>query len=233
MDADDTRLIRHIVDKCPHCGKRHDYAVKLRQAPMVFGGASGQKLSATVVPCPDTGMPIETNVAISTGEVFVDILLWPHAKRANRQDRDDTAPIGDADAAESMPVNPVPDEYVDWVKASRATGLEFGKNMLTTSSGAVAVYFAVLKYLGFEKAPNSLSAFFCTVPPVLFTCATAAFALALRPALARVDSDSFSSWRDTRLIRINRFLNAGAVLLVLGLALAVWVYVNLIMMKSP
>jgi hypothetical protein len=235
--------MRHTVDKCPHCGDRHDYAVKLEPAPLVFGGRPSQKSSTnvpTVVACPAMRKPFETSVSVPQDEKFVEVVLWPYAKSPAGENgyegstadgsRSPELPRTPVEGNESR-VDPATDEYVDWVRASRATGLKFGKNMLTTSSGAVAVYFAVLKYLGYEKVPNSPSIFFTVVPPVLFTCATAAFAIALRPALARVNSASFTRWRDRRLLQMNWSLVVGTTLLILGLTMAVGVYVDLFIVK--
>jgi hypothetical protein len=185
---------------------------------------------------------MSTSVAVPYDEEFVEVVMWPHAESPDSEEGLATTGSGGTslttevsqsipDAGRVVPSDPVLDEYADWVKQSRATGLEYGKNMLTTSSGAVAVYFAVLKYLGFENVSHSPTIYFTVFPSVLFTLATAAFAVALKPGLARVNRDGFRSLRDKRLASMNRFLAAGTTILVLGLAFAVVVYVYLILVK--
>lgn len=68
--------------------------------------------------------------------------------------------------------------------------------MLTTSSGAVAVYFAILKYLGWEKADLGATFVVLTVvPPVLLLIAAVTFALALRPSLTFVERSEYAEFR--------------------------------------
>jgi hypothetical protein len=221
-------LIRHTVEPCPHCGERHDYAVRLKPAPLVFGGrgqlpSTDQTIS---VICPSTKMPMDTLISLPQGQQFDKLVPWPNVDPAVSE-LILRPQVPDA----STSVDLVVDEYAEWVKGSRATGVEFGKNMLTTSSAAVAVYFAVLKYLGSETPKHSPSIWVGVLAPVLFTGATLAFALALQPGLARLSAQQFGPWRDKQLLRMNRFLGAGTTLLILGLAVSIGVYVDLMMVR--
>jgi hypothetical protein len=189
--------------------------VVLARKPLVFGGGSDQVEIA--VTCPSTGRPIQTTILVPNNEEFVRVVL------PGQSDPDQQDSIGSAD--DGTPVDG-DDEYADWVKSSRAIGLDFGKTMLTASSGAVAIYFAVLKYLGTEELSKSFSGILSAVPPVLFLVAAAVFAVALRPAVAPVGRAEFSSFRDRRLQQLGRMLTLGIALFGAAMALALCVYAD-------
>jgi hypothetical protein len=211
MASEQYRLLRHSVDHCPHCGHQHDYAVELKSAPLVFGGGSDEVRIA--VSCPATGKPFQTVIGVPANEEFVRVIT--------------------GSAADQVPEQPGPvisdshDEYSEWVKSSRDTGVDFGKTMLTASSGAIAVYFAVLQYLGISKVSRSTAGVLAVLPPILFLAATTVFALALRPRLAPVTLGSFPSFRDERLRQLNRLLLFGTALFVFALAVALGVYIDI------
>ncbi|GAB2658907.1 hypothetical protein GCM10009743_38930 [Kribbella swartbergensis] len=207
------------MDPCPHCSQApHDYAVVLQRKPLVFGGGSDQVTIAVL--CPVTGMPIETTIVVPNNEQFERVVLPGQGDRAEEGDGikpADPSPVsGDRDA----------EEYAEWVTASRTIGLDFGKTMLTTSSGAVAVYFAVLKYLGTSELSRSFSGVLSVLPPVLFLLAAAVFAAALRPKLAPVGEADFVAFRDHRLRQLGNFLTAGSALFGAAMALALCVYAD-------
>jgi hypothetical protein len=161
----------------------------------------------------------ETTISIPAHEEFVRIIR-PSGSGSVRPA---------SDAGESTPglVDPVASsggEYDEWIKNSRDQGLDFGKTMLTASSAAVAVYFAVLKYLGTSKAARSITGTLSVIPPVLFLAATGAFALALRPRLAEVKRVDFPAFREARLRHLNRGIVVGMTLFIAALVMAVIVY---------
>lgn len=91
-------------------------------------------------------------------------------------------------AAPPTPGDWMDEELKEWRKATVPTLRSFATTMLTTSTGGVAVYFAVLKYLGWEKAQFSTALVALTIaPPVLLFAAAVAFALALHPSLEIVE----------------------------------------------
>jgi hypothetical protein len=210
----------HRVDPCPHCSQApHDYAVVLQRKPLVFGGGSDQVTIA--VPCPITGMPIQTTIVVPNNEQFERVVLPEQA--AGAEEADGTEPPGPAPVSGDREADA---EYAEWVTASRTIGLDFGKTMLTTSSGAVAVYFAVLKYLGTSELSKSFSGVLSAVPPVLFLVAAAVFAAALRPKLAPVGQADFAAFREQRLRQLARLLTAGSALFGAAMALALCVYAD-------
>lgn len=216
-----SRLVRHIVDECPHCGKRHEYAVQIRPAPVLFGGGSDELRIGVV--CPDTGRPFETSFAQPRGEEFLQVVTMgpgtdlpaPADASAAPQAPTPTGKPADTDA-----------EYTDWLESSRGIGIDYGKSMMTVSSGAVAVYFAVLKYLGADTFSEAPVGVLSALPPILFLAATAVFAAALRPRLAAVSRAGFPTFRDERLRQLNRLLVAATSLFLLALTLALVVFIG-------
>lgn len=214
MAAEHTRLARHTVEPCPQCGARHDYAIELRQGPLMFGGSADQRV-VTTADCPTTGQLFETTITVPASDDFVRIVK-PSESGAHS--------AAATDSAVAAPAQPQGGEYDDWLRASRDRGIDFGKTMLTASSGAVAVYFAVLNYLGSSHAARSVTGALSVAPPVLFLAATAAFALALKPHLAPVPRERFSAFRDERLRHLDRWMQSGLALFIAALVVALVVY---------
>lgn len=123
----------------------------------------------------------------------------------------------------------VDEELKEWRKNSVATQRVFATTMLTTSSGGVAVYFAVLKYLGWEQANFSATLVTLTVfPSALFLIAAMSFALALRPSLSYIDRDKYAEFRAHRIGKIHGWVTAGIALYVAALLLAILVFVAIL-----
>jgi len=98
--------------------------------------------------------------------------------------------------------------------------------MLTTATGAVPVYFAVLKYLGADAVGGSWFSRIGALPPLLFLAAAIVFALALRPRFASVKQADFADFRTARLRQLNRDILAGLALFATGVLLAIFLSVG-------
>lgn len=221
MAREEAHLRRLTVEPCPRCGDRHDYSVELRHAPLIFGG--GERAITTTARCMSTGNVFETRVEVRADEEFVRIV------DAASLPNGDPLHVGDIDPAtcnapSASETTEADDEFDDWIKESRDPGLDFGKTMLTASSGAIAVYFAVLNYLGTAKAGRSVTGLLSVASPVVFLAATGVFAIALRPHLAPVSRQDFSSFRAAALRRISRYNAIGLALFLVALVLALVVY---------
>jgi len=201
----------HEVTTCPHCGEHHRFSVLVRvraasdaAIPLFGGGPPPPTLAFT---CPVTHKIINEPVPNPPdGEV-----IGPDDSNSA------TAEPAGTDAATSG----ADVEYADWVKTSRATAVEFGKTMLTAATGAVPVYFAILKYLGTESVKGSWFSGVAALPPLLFLSAAIVFALALRPRLALLRSSDFAAFRSTRLHQLNRDLLIGLSLFSTGVLIAI------------
>jgi hypothetical protein len=83
------------------------------------------------------------------------------------------------------------------------------------------VYFAVLKYLGFENLNRIQLSQVTILPPILYLAALILYGLALRPTFKPVSKEGFPAFRESRLIYLNRFLTAGTLVFVGATGLAV------------
>lgn len=199
------RVLKHVVHRCPLCRQGHEYFLVVRgeeSASLLFGGAESAGIA---VSCPATGNTFSISPRLREGEEVAEI-----------RSADNHEPMSPFDEEEP--------DYADWLKTSRATALDFGKTMLTTSAGAIAIYFAVLKYLGTEKVTLSAVGWVSVIPPLLFLVSVAVFGWGLRPRLGAVSRSDFPTFRDNRLRQLNRLLATGTALFVLALALAFAVF---------
>jgi hypothetical protein len=214
--ATDPIRIPHVVAACPHCGLRHEFSILVRLAAPsavaepVFGGpgsgeAAGVMLAFT---CPDTLSIIKETVAPPVGM----LILGPDVA-------DPTAPTNPAAS-----ISPEPQanqsEYSEWMKASRATAIDFCKSMLTAATGAVPLYIAVMTYLGPARG-GAIFAQLRVLPPLLFLAAAASYALALQPRFGLVTAEAFAAFRRRRLEQLNRCILIGSALFGIGLLLTI------------
>jgi hypothetical protein len=228
---------------CPHCGERHRFGVLVRDKPEsqaavpLFGG--GGAPTATTPPatptiaftCPVTRKIMNEKVPAPPGvEVIGPADSGPADSGPADSGPADSAPVDDepAAAAAKPPATSTDAEYAEWIKSSRTTALDFCKTMLTASTGAIPVYFAVLKYLGTESASGSWFGRVAAIPPLLFLSAAIVAALALRPRFALVAPGDFGEFRAGRLRQLNRdllialTLFSGGVLIAILLGVAAW-----------
>ncbi len=226
--------IRHqsfVVTRCPSCGRAHEYKLQIsttdpaaeaahpvivnRPSPvhetpvLMFAGVGQADATAwdVLFDCPTSNRPYTQRVELpdDLGTVTGASSQLQHS----RDDQESSAKAiannqsGDQDATDT--------EYSDWIKNSAATARDFGKTMVATASGSVPIYFAVLKYLGFDRvgqAWNQLT----VIPPFLLLASVILFALALRPSLLDVTREQFQEVRRRRLQRLNKYILAGTFL---------------------
>lgn len=218
------RLLAHRVTDCPHCGRRHRYALLIgprqeKDPPLVFAGRRDVTIS---VLCPETRNSFETRIVIGSDEQFLRI-ADPYA------DADADGGTGtDLPAAGTDEVDP---DLTEWMRSSRQTALEYCKTMLTTSIGAVPLHFAVLQYLGAATIAAGWAARAAAAPALLFVLAAAAFALAQRPRLVEItdgSAGSFAALRRRTLRRIDRLARWGTGLFLLGIIGALVAFATLL-----
>src|SRR6202012_680252 len=140
--ARDLEILDYEIKECPVCKLAHHYKLKAfkkksdENKVILFGGA-GQD-TEVLFECPDKHRKFTFPILSADFEVAgvatdEDIEKY----KADRQHpRTPAGPSG---------------EMADWVKNSRTIALDFCKSMLSTAIGAIAVSFAILKYLGSEK----------------------------------------------------------------------------------
>jgi hypothetical protein len=220
--------------QCTVCGGQHvlhGIAELVRQR-IAFGGGGDQPDDAptgapwrVTITCPRQERSFESTVLVpanydeSVSRVEVEAVTEALVD----------APPPPRAAAVAPAADWVDEELREWRKNTVATQRAFATTMLTTSSGGVAIYLALLKYLGWEQANFSAPLVVLTVlPPALFLLAAMAFALALRPSLSYIDRDEYAEFRAHRIGEIHGRVTAGIVLYVVALLLAIGVFLAIL-----
>jgi hypothetical protein len=210
----------------------HGVAELVRQRIAFGGGGDGPDDALTGAPwsvtlmCPRLERPFEGSVLIPAH--YDESVSWVEVHAVTDATLDGPPPPTSDEVAPPA-ANWVDEELKEWRKNTVATQRAFATTMLTTSSGGVAIYFAVLKYLDWEQANFSAPLVVLTVlPPVLFLLAAMAFALALRPSLSYVDRDEYAEFRARRIGEIRGRVTAGTVLYVAALLLATTVFLAIL-----
>lgn len=221
------RLLAHQVDACPRCGRRHRYALLVgpREGPLLFAG-----LREVTVPlrCPRTGQGFDSRVSIGSSEQFLRV-ADPHAADEEGEPAALSADVTNAPSVGVVggaagPVAAPPSEsseVAEWLRTSRQTATEYCRTMLTASSGAVPVHFAVLQYLDVSARSGGWAARCAALPAVFFVLAAAAFGTAQRPRLVQLADDlpaGFDALRRKTLQRIDRLARWGTALFLAGTA---------------
>lgn len=209
------KILDFNLTVCPKCGKPHQFklkasvAAKADEKVMMFGGAGGG--SEVLFTCPDTNKKFAQLVPNPPDGEIVGLAS--------------EADIAQASAAMRTP-SPVDDEFAEWIKNSRKTAVDFCKIMLSISTGAIPVYFTVLKYIGFENIGGTALAKFTILPTVFFLAAAVMYVLALRPRYEAVTQKDFKGFRARRLKQLNQFIVWGTVTFTgaTGLAIVILFY---------
>lgn len=202
------------VESCPHCGEPHRFYVEIRAKELMFAGkakadSSGRSVSFT---CPVSGLlvtkeipnPIDGEVIGPADNAFLSTAagdLLPGMALGNESAHDD--------------------EFNDWLKDSRSIAIAFSNTMLTASTGAIPIYFGIMKYLGQSKVDSSFFARASVVPPVLFLFSAVSFVFALRPIMSYVSEDEFREFRRQCLKSMNRYMIVGSALFGTAILLAI------------
>ena len=228
--ADHSELRRQRAQYiCPACGDEHVVAVDvhLEPEPIVFGG-------------PGDTIPHSRKVTLECprDHVLADVLL-PLTAPAGYLVAS-CAVVGKPEPAVGNGVDsgvvvedlagPTRVVYDEARKQSVEAIRRFAASLLTTATGGVAVYFAVLKYLGLESAqPESLLGKAMTVLPAALLVGSAAMSLwASQPLLAAVPMQEFDASRARYLRSRMRRVNFAAALLLAATLVSVGVWTMLV-----
>jgi hypothetical protein len=232
--------------RCRVCGGNHivrGVAELLRQ-PISFGGGAQGETSVTTagwagpVTCPREQRSFEGELLIPAeyNESVRRVQIESVTDEGADKGRPPAPPTEAGPPAHALAVQAggdwIDEELRDWRKTTVSTQRTYATTMLTTSSGAVAVYFAVLKYLGWEEANFGTPLVFLTIlPPVLLFSAAASFALALRPSLTFVERSEYAEFRARRVDQMHRRATAGTALY--GAALLMAIVIFAVVLEAP
>jgi hypothetical protein len=107
-------------------------------------------------------------------------------------------------------------EYETWVSDSRKRALSFSTTMLTTSTGAIGILFAILKYLGVEKISDHPYSNYAFAPSIFYLMASVFFVFALTPKFARIAPSDFDAFRANILRKFNIYNTLGLYSFLIG-----------------
>jgi len=216
-----TKIIDYEIAPCPKCNKAHPFKLKglvkqkMEEKVPMFGGTGVTegtvRKSEILFICPDTKEKFSYQVPEP-----VDIEIIGLASEA------DIAMAINLISAPSL----IKSEFEEWAKKSRDTALDFSKTMLSASTASIPVYFAVLKYIGFQKIGRMALSKFAILPPMLFLIAAILYVLALCPRHELVAPSDFNAFRKRRLERLNQFIIYGTAIFIgaVGFAIAMLFY---------
>lgn len=222
-----------IEVECPVCEGHHRVSgtMELKPQPILFGGGPGsddthEQAWLATIDCPVMREKFEAILMLPVPETgFLGGVVIKDVT-----DIGETAPV--VAISSELPAKTAPkpardwveEELAEWRKSSVSTARVYATAMLTTASGAVAVYFAVLKYLGFEQAGHGPWAWLLGLPPVLFVVSAGLFAFALRPSLVYLQRSEYVNFRAKRIRQMHARSSWGAALYGIGLLTAVGVF---------
>jgi len=207
-------IIEYEVEHCPRCNRSHAFKLKALIEPktedkvLLFGGGSQSIREAEVLfTCPDTNKRFSWQVPQPPdGEILG--IAYGEEVAAGARDKSRASPS-------------FPSDFDDWVSKSRDTAVNYCNLMLSASTGGIPVYFAVLKYIGYQSVGTGVFSKFAVLPPVLLLLAAILFVIALRPRFDAIRPDEFTAFRAHRLKELNRFMTIGSAIFTLAVGLAI------------
>ena len=237
-----TRLENYGIDRCPLCGESHSFTIEVsyisKDKLIYFGGhtspdenkTAGSSRSVGPVrreltfTCPNTHKPFIYLVEITPGhdEEIVEVRNVATSMPPSGAGPQPPVSLSFAESIVNM-------ELQEWVKASPAIARDFCKQMLSTTTAAIPVFFAVLKYLGVDKATVQFPAWIGILPPSLFLLSAILFILTLRPQyFEAIGVEAFTRIRTRRIQTMNWLILIGTALFIIGAGLAIGDFVYLV-----
>lgn len=223
--------IVNLEFECPLCKGKHSYAIEetYEVRRPVFGGPVEDERAVVILTCPVTHQEFRQEFAPEPqpNRKFIEAKVSSGKPRRHK-----AAPVNSeaavssklTDATTSTEDSEMSSEYAAMLAGSLQTARDYCKNMVTTATGAIPVYFAVMKYLGLERFTNLYERFFGVLPPIFFFLAAGAFVLALHPNYTRLAPSDFEKYRDERITKMNRRMAIANVLFGIGVAASMIVW---------
>jgi hypothetical protein len=234
--------MKHNVTDCPIDHQLHEYTLEIKYhtgivieaLERITEDAFQKQITFT---CPNTQKTFVESVKIPQikDAEFEDVSVIPATTSSpghssNNKDNSDTKVADDTDS-ENVYIS----EFEAWTKGSAQTASDYSKTMISTATGAVAVFYAVLTFLGIGGGGTStLSSlpgypWLGVLPPILFFVSAIVFVVAFQPHTKRIDSlDDFIAFRNQRLRYVGTLIIIGTILFLVGVALAIVAYIVVI-----
>ena len=210
-----TKIIDYQIRQCPKCQESHDYKLKVftkdntTKQVMLFGGPGAP--SEVMFTCSNTNKMFTYKVEVPDNKEIAGVAT-------EKEIADYKEPVALSSIAS--------EELKDWIKSSRSIALDFCKNMLSTSIGAIPVYFAILKFLGLDTLHSESAKYLLIMPPVMFLVAALMFVFALKPKFDTIAEDDFVKFKEKRLKQLNNYLMAGTIIFSLGIVSSIFIFLS-------
>jgi len=233
----DIHQMKYQVTDCPIDHQSHAYTLEVKyHRGIVIEGLERRIETAIQKPveftCPNTHKTFVDSVAIpqikdaqiEDVSVIPDIVTSPTHPPTGT----DSPTSGSTDDKGSDSV--ITDEFKAWVSGSAQTARDYSKTMISTATGAVAVFYAVLTFLGIGggKAPlSSIPGYplLGVLPPIAFLASAIVFVAAFQPHTKLINNiEDFITFRNQRLQHVDTLIAIGTVLFLSGVALAIAAY---------
>jgi hypothetical protein len=227
-----SRLMSYRVPNCPVCHKAHDYQLDIQyqtditiftiirepvSLPITLSPVWKNEITFICLTSPNEHFTCEVTITPQTDEKIISVAMY----------------VSPASFPAAPPVTPstfsinsmVEDDLATWFKTSRSTVQDFCKTMITTATGAIAVFFAVLKFLGGDTGGTAkvVTATFAGVASALFLLSALTYILGLEPQYIQ-DIKSLEGYledRKSRLKTMNTYIVWGTTFFALGTFLAI------------
>lgn len=216
-----------VIDPCPFddCGQRHVFHLLVSipvETVVLFGG--GDRLEKLMsFTCPNTQKSFKKSIPNPPdGEIL---------RVATEEEKIANSLTGQESESEPSKADWVDKEFSEWIKHSSTKAIDFCEKMISTSTGAIPIYFAILKYLSSADSATAEGAGIAQIsiaPPVLYLMALVIFAIALRPKFGAVSKEDFVFFRSLRLQQMNRFMIAGTFTFVLATGISTIVFFSVL-----
>lgn len=224
-----SQAMSYRVPDCPVCHQAHDYQLDIQyEADITVFGVIRNPVALPPTPwkhdvafiCltkPNEHFTREVTITPKADEKIVTVAM--HVSPASSPTVPPVTPS--TFSIDSM----VEDDLATWFKTSRGTVKDFCKTMITTATGAIAVFFAVLKFLGGDTGGTAkvVTAVLAGVASALFLLSALAYIFGLQPHyIQHIDSlEGFLKDRENRLTTMNTSIAWGIALFAMGTFLAI------------
>ena len=228
--------VKYVVNDCPIDHQPHEYMleIKYHTGLVVAEEWKGEAEQKTVTfSCPNVHKTFDVAVTIPKIKDAQCQSVWVISDTTSQTSDSTEKPVsGNGNDKGSSSV--IDDEFKAWISGSAQTSRDYSKTMISTSTGAVAVFYAVLTFLGIGGGKTPLSSLpgypvLGILPPIAFLVSAIFFVAAFQPHTKRLDTlGDFITFRNQRLQQVGNLTITGTIFFLLGVGLAIVAYMAVI-----